>query len=286
MAHKPTSWDQKRPVGKIALGTEDVEKVAIVDASGNQITNFGGSAGLTDAQLRASPVEVTGGGGGTEYTEAATDTTITGGVVMWEDASDTIRAVSAAKPLPISVASVPSHAVTGPLTDAELRATAVPVSGTVTASGPLTDAQLRASAVPISVTTVPSHAVTNAGTFAVQETGTGYTTHRSIDLDEGALEVVKASAGTVYGMWVTNTATTTRWIKFYDATSGTAGTGTPKITIGIPGNATDDVSGNFGPGGRGIAFATGICVGCTIGVADADTGAPAANDCIVNIFFV
>src|SRR5688572_21906456 len=63
--------------------------------------------------------------------------------------------------------------VTGPLTDAELRATAVPVSGTFfqatqPVSGPLTDAELRAVAVPISVATIPSHAVTNAGTFAVQ----------------------------------------------------------------------------------------------------------------------
>jgi hypothetical protein len=36
-------------------------------------------------------------------------------------------------------------------------------------SGPLTDTQLRASAVPVSLASVPSHAVTNAGTFAVQE---------------------------------------------------------------------------------------------------------------------
>jgi len=40
--------------------------------------------------------------------------------------------------------------VSGPLTDAQLRATAVPVSGTVTATGPLTDTQLRATAVPVS----------------------------------------------------------------------------------------------------------------------------------------
>ena len=40
--------------------------------------------------------------------------------------------------------------VSGPLTDTQLRATAVPVSGTVTASGPLTDTQLRATAVPVS----------------------------------------------------------------------------------------------------------------------------------------
>jgi hypothetical protein len=49
---------------------------------------------------------------------------------------------------------------TGPLTDTELRATAVPVSGTVTATGPLTDAQLRAATVPVSgtvaVTGVPA----------------------------------------------------------------------------------------------------------------------------------
>ena len=40
-----------------------------------------------------------------------------------------------------------SGAVTGPLTDAELRATPVPVSGTVTASGPVTNAELRAAPV-------------------------------------------------------------------------------------------------------------------------------------------
>lgn len=130
--------------------------------------------------------------------------------------------------------------------------------------------------------------VDNAGTFVTQpapSTSGGLSIHRSIDLDEGTLEVVKASPGQVYGMWVTNTATATRWIKFYDATSGTAGTGTPVITIGVPGNSSDDIAGNFGPGGMGIAFATGICVGATTGVADADTGAPGANDVIVNIFY-
>ena len=57
--------------------------VAIVDGSGDQITSFGG------------------GSGGTEYTEGATDASITGTAFLWEDAGDTLRAVSAAKPLPI-----------------------------------------------------------------------------------------------------------------------------------------------------------------------------------------
>ena len=77
-----------------ARGSARPLAVEIVDASGAQITNFGGSAGLTDTQLRATPV---------------------------------------------------------------------PVSGTVTASGPLTDTQLRASAVPVSLASVPTHGVT--GTF-------------------------------------------------------------------------------------------------------------------------
>lgn len=65
---------------------------------------------------------------------------------------------------PVSLASVPTHAVTGPLTDTELRATAVPVSlasapttpvtgtfwqATQPVSGPVTDAQLRATPVPV-----------------------------------------------------------------------------------------------------------------------------------------
>jgi hypothetical protein len=49
----------------------------------------------------------------------------------------------------------------------------VGVTGTVAVSGPLTDTQLRASAVPVSLASVPSHAVTNAGTFAVQAAQSG-----------------------------------------------------------------------------------------------------------------
>ena len=117
-------------------------------------------------------------------------------------------------------------------------------------------------------------------------TAGGLTIFRSIDLDETE-EEVKASAGQVYAVWATNTATTTRWLKFYNATAAntTVGTTTPVITIGIPGNTSDDISGNFGPGGMGIAFGTAITVAATTGVADADTGAPAANDVIVNIFY-
>jgi hypothetical protein len=57
------------------------------------------------APLRVSStgaLHVTGGGGGTEYNEGDVDATITGSALLWEDTSDTLRPVSAAKPLPVS----------------------------------------------------------------------------------------------------------------------------------------------------------------------------------------
>jgi hypothetical protein len=64
---------------------------------------------------------------------------------------------------PVAIASDQSAIpVSGPVTNAELRATAVPVSGTVTATGPVTNAELRATAVPVSGTVTATGPVTNA----------------------------------------------------------------------------------------------------------------------------
>jgi hypothetical protein len=84
-----------------------------------------------------------------------------------------------ATPVPVSVpGTVP---VTGPLTDAQLRANPVDVTGTVNAntglSQPLTDSQLRASAVTVSVSATAL--ATGAATSALQ--GTSNTLLTSID---------------------------------------------------------------------------------------------------------
>lgn len=67
---------------------------AIVDTAGAQIGSFGG---------------------GTQYTEGDTDASITGTALLWEDAADTLRAVSVAKPLPVD-----GSAVTQPISAASL----------------------------------------------------------------------------------------------------------------------------------------------------------------------
>lgn len=116
-------------------------------------------------------------------------------------------------------------------------------------------------------------------------TAGGLSIFRSLDIDETE-EDVKTSAGQVYGWWITNLATSTRYVKFYNATAAnvTVGTTTPVMTLPIPGNSTDDIAANA-LGAHGIAFDTAICVAATTGLADNDTGAPSANDVVINIFY-
>lgn len=116
-------------------------------------------------------------------------------------------------------------------------------------------------------------------------TSGGLSISRDIDLDNGTLTVVKNAAGQLYGWTITNTTTATVYVKFYDAASGTLGTGTPVLTIGIPGNSSDDTTLAQSFGGLGIVFATGICVGAGTGVADADNTDPGANGVVANIYY-
>lgn len=68
-------------------------------------TESGAKIGLDVAILDGAGGQVTTFGGGSQYTEGDTDSSITGTAVMWEDGSDTLRSVSAAKPLPVNIIS-------------------------------------------------------------------------------------------------------------------------------------------------------------------------------------
>jgi hypothetical protein len=109
---------------------------------------------------------------------------------------------------------------------------------------------------------------------------------KSLDLDETE-EDVKTSAGSVYGALMFNRATTPRYVKFYNATAAnvTVGSTTPVMTVPIPEAASGGAAGVVFAFAPGIKFTTAICVAATTGVADADTGAPAANDVVVNVFY-
>lgn len=86
--------------------TGDVGIVALAvrrDAASSGVDTDGDYAALSVDSVGA--LRVTGAGGGTQYNEADVDATITGTAIMWEDTSDTLRSVSAAKPLPVNIIS-------------------------------------------------------------------------------------------------------------------------------------------------------------------------------------
>jgi hypothetical protein len=109
----------------------------------------------------------------------------------------------------------------------------------------------------------------------------GLTIFRSIDLDETE-EEIKATPGQLYGYYFANTNASARYLKFYNATAAnvTVGTTTPVLTLYLPPTTAGHVEFS-----HGIAFSTAITAAATTGVADNDTGAPGANEVILNAFY-
>ena len=116
-------------------------------------------------------------------------------------------------------------------------------------------------------------------------TSGGTSIARDIDLDNGTLTIVKASAGQLYWLHVMNLHTAVVYVKFYNAASGTLGTGTPVLTFAIPTQGDANGAGFTLAIPNGIAFATGITVGAGTGVADADNTDPGTNKVIFNCGF-
>lgn len=303
------TWDE--------VGINDSGNSITVDNGGTFAVQVDGAA-LTALQLIDDSVATLGT---TTYTETTTKGLIIGAVrrdadttlvdttneigPLQMDASGRLKVeVFSGETLPVSLASVPSHAVTNAGTFA------VQVDGSALTALQLIDNPI---IVDDAAFTPATSSVSMAG-FQADETATdsidegdagaarmtldrkqittpqphtsgGCSIFRSIDLDETE-EDVKTSAGQVYGVWVSNLATSTRFVKFYNATAAnvTVGTTTPVLTLPIPGNSSDDVTGLFSST-MGIAFGTAISVAATTGVADNDTGAPGANEVVINVFY-
>lgn len=112
-------------------------------------------------------------------------------------------------------------------------------------------------------------------------TAGGLSIFRSIDLDETE-EEIKATAGQLYGYYFSNSNAAARFLKLYNATAAnvTVGTTTPVLTLYLPATSAGHVAFT-----HGVAFDTAITAAATTGVADSDTGAPGANEVILNAFY-
>jgi hypothetical protein len=105
---------------------------------------------------------------------------------------------------------------------------------------------------------------------------------KMLDLDETE-EAVKASAGTLYGFYFANLhASSWRYLKVYDATvaSVSVGTTVPDLTFPLPAASAGWLAMPWP-----VDFANAITVAATTGFADNDTGAPGANEVILNTFY-
>ena len=179
---------------------------------GGGITSGGGaSGGLTEEQLRATPVTVVGTVTVEEPVTIDGVVSITGSVATTGALTNTeLRST----PVPVSgTVNVGTVPVTGPVTDAQIRATPLPVSGTVSVgtvpvTGPLTDAQLRAAVVPVSL---PAAAQVSLGTTSgkANQLKTGAITTVAITADQVVLTFTVTAGKTFYLQYLTLSASLT-----------------------------------------------------------------------------
>jgi hypothetical protein len=136
-----------------------------------EVSNPTASTGLTDAELRASPVDVDGSGV-TQPVSNAGLTALNGAIAGTEVQVDLVGSVPAGNNNigDVDIASLPNEGQQTMANSISVAVasnqSAVPVSGTVAVTGGLTDAELRATPVPVSGT-VTANAGTNLNTSAL-----------------------------------------------------------------------------------------------------------------------
>jgi len=117
-------------------------------------------------------------------------------------------------------------------------------------------------------------------TKVIPATSGGLSVYRNINLVATGINI-KSSAGQIYGWFLFNDSAAVRYVKLYNKSSSpSVGSDTPFMTIPLPAGGGANV--NFT---SGITLSNGIGVAATTGVTDGDSGAPAANEVIVNIIY-
>lgn len=102
---------------------------------------------------------------------------------------------------------------------------------------------------------------------------------------DGDAAVIKASAGTVYGIQLGNIQSVPVYFKLYDKSGTPTSSDTPVKVIEVPANATAALgAGNNVPiPPQGIAFANGISWRIVTGIANNDSTEVLANNQVINV---
>lgn len=113
-------------------------------------------------------------------------------------------------------------------------------------------------------------------------TANGCLIYKNLDVNATGVNI-KSSAGQIYGGIAYNQhASSKRYLKLYNkASAPTVGSDVVIFTIPLTASTWTPI---IIPE-QGAAFGTGIGLGATTGIADADTGAPSANDVVIVLFY-
>lgn len=160
----------------------------------------------------------------------------------------------------------------------------------INGTAPTLGAGLNASGLLVALPTDQSVAVTGTvtatGTLTLSaSSGTGTLSATSVIISSTTATVVKASPGVVYGVSIDNNSAGPVYAKLYNATSATAGSGTPAMRLMCAGPTNGGGAVRDWDNTIGVNFGTGICLIVTQLIGDADTTAVPASTVTVNIFW-
>lgn len=227
--------------------------VAIVDASGNQISSFGG---------------------GSQYAQGVTQASPTGTVAMGKTSGNVLNALTldASNNLNVNLTGGAVQALTDNAAFTPGTTQGVAFFAEVDDTGTTNVTENNAGAVRMT----PARALYVSMLPGTTPASTRSRVQAAASTNSTSL---KGSAGVVLGYQLANNTASAKFFKFYDlAVAPTVGTSTIAYTIIVPANtAVGAVVADFGASG-GIPFGTGIGYGITGAIADADTTNTAVND--------
>lgn len=267
-----------RGVTGLGVGSTFSPTVAVVDASGNQITSFGGTNASVSATGAAVPASATylginTGGNLVGWTGAlAAGSAIVGKVGIDQTTPGTTNLVALTAETTKVIGTV--NQGTSPWADNISQINGVtPLMGNGATGTGSQRVTIASDNTAFSVNAQPTPVTTGGlSLYFVQPTAS----------DNHA--VIKAGAGQVYHISVTNNSATVNYLRLYNATTGFNGCNSATNLVGqwaIP--ASTSVGGLSMNVGMGIAFATGISICVTSGYATTDTTNATASAMSVNV---
>ena len=203
----------------------------------------------------------------------------------------TVDGSGVTQPIPVASLPLPTGAATA-TNQATGNGSLSTIAGTVSGSEMQVDlvASLPAGTnnigdVDVATIAAGANLVGDVGLSGARTSG-GTTLYKNIDVDETE-DQVKGTAGQIYWIHAINLSAAVKYLKLYNATTAsvTVGTTVPDLTFPIPTQGDTNGAGFVLSIPNGIAFDTAVTIAATTGVADNDSGAPGANEVIVNLGF-